>query len=291
MADDVKFFKSQYTGQQIEDAIEKVQGGQFLTEEDGNEKYVKLNGGGSVTGSISVSSDREEDKSAVELTNTGLKKIGDNARIGFSQIKDQAAIHTSNADLELQEGTVYISGENIQFSTPGDIKFAEDEAEKKPILKNVGDPVDPSDATTKEYVDKAVKSGGGFTKEEADKLYFPIEGGTIRGQNGTATITGEKVSVKSGVSSVEVEPLGIYISGFSNNTYATLFSSSFSLIRLGGNKLNLSVGADYATISGLTAPIQDSDAANKKYVDDVLKNAGDCESMTNEEIDAIMADL
>ena len=113
-------------------------------------------------------------------------------------------------------------------------------------------PSDDMEAATKKYVDDAVQTGGGGTGGDVSKEYVDQQISNVQGQVNT------KVSKSGDTMTGSLN--------FNGNTAVNPVLESNS-----GIKVQSSSSGAAGKVTNLAAPSADSDAANKKYVDDGIK--------------------
>ena len=114
------------------------------------------------------------------------------------------------------------------------------------------EPTADNEVATKKYVDNAVQTGGGGTGTDVSKEYVDQQVETVQGQVNT------KVSKSGDTMSGSLN--------FNGNTAVNPVLESNT-----GIKVQSSSSGAAGKVTNLAAPSADSDAANKKYVDDGIK--------------------
>lgn len=222
-----------------------IQNAPYLNEEKSDGRYLKLSGGEMQIPDLShfiIS------KEGIDILSKGGNPAGfsswDENANGISLLPDFVELNSQQGNyisltedaLTLNSFSLYSSldGETV-IEAPGSITFKVSNQDGAPVkLSGVAIPVEDNDAVNKKY---------------ADDHYLSLSvGGTIVSQN----------------KELEIAP---DIIGFRGENYNTSFCENGAMFCVGNTTLDIFVDDKKAYIRGLTTPEQDSDAANKKYVD------------------------
>lgn len=206
--------------------------------------------GGTMTGNIDMGGNNVDHVAYVKAAGTY-----ENAGIQFSSNGTIINFVTGNSTaLELSANAVNVVNHKIR-------NVAGIEMSNSGIITGLGEPVNDEDAATKGYVDNAVASGGGtsgITQEEADARYVQLSGSTMTG----ALNMGEQQLL--GVTNI--------INGdtLTSSTAITLGDGSIAFDVNGTRVMSMygsAINAVNHRIQNVSNPQDNTDAANKQYVD------------------------
>lgn len=219
-----------------------------LTQDTADQRYLQLSGG-TMAGDIDMDSHDINNVSFVKAAGTY-----DNAGIRFNSNGTIMNFVTGySTALELSANSVNVVNHNIR-------NVAGIEMSNSGIITGLGKPVNDEDAATKGYVDNAIAGSGtsGITQEEADARYVQLSGSTMTG----ALNMGEQQLL--GVTNI--------VNGdtLTSSTAITLGDGSIAFDVNGTRVMSMygsAINAVNHRIQNVSNPQDNTDAANKQYVD------------------------
>lgn len=219
-----------------------------ISQDEADARYLKLSGG-TMTGDIDLNGNDLDNvnhiKAAGTYQNAGIQFNSNGTIMNF--------VTGYSTALELSANSVNVVNHNIR-------NVAGIEMSNSGIISGLGAPVNDEDAATKGYVDNAIAGSGtsGITQEEADARYVQLSGGTMTG----ALNMGEQQLL--GVTNI--------VNGDTptSNTAVSLDKGYISFDIAGTRVLSLygsAINAVNHRIQNVSTPQDNTDAANKQYVD------------------------
>lgn len=212
--------------------------------------------GGTMTGNIDLGGNNVDNVSYVKAAGTYK-----NAGIQFSSNGTIINFVTGNSTaLELSANSVNVANHNIR-------NVAGIEMSNNGTITGLGTPVNDEDATNKQYVDNAISEAisgggtGGITQDQADQRYLQLSGGTMTGalNMGTQNLLGVGAIVNGDTPTA--------------NTAVTLSDGAISFDVGSSRVLSLygsAINAVNHRIQNVSNPQDNTDAANKQYVDNAV---------------------
>lgn len=223
-----------------------------ITQEEADARYLQL-AGGTMTGNIDMGGNNVDNvayvKAAGSYENAGIQFSSNGTIMNF--------VTGYSSALELSANSVNVVNHNIR-------NVAGIEMSNSGIITGLGTPVNDGDATNKQYVDNAISeatSGGGtsgITQDQADQRYLQLSGGTMTGaiNMGTQNLLGVGAIVNGDTPTA--------------NTAVTLSNGAISFDVGSARVLSLygsAINAVNHRIQNVSNPQDNTDAANKQYVD------------------------
>lgn len=223
-----------------------------LTQDTADQRYLQLSGG-TMVGDIDMNGNDLDNvnhiKAAGTYQNAGIQFNSNGTIMNF--------VTGYSTALELSANNVNVVNHNIR-------NVAGIEMSNSGTISGLGAPVNDGDATNKQYVDNAISEAtsgggtGGITQDQADQRYLQLSGGTMTGalNMGTQNLLGVGAIVNGDTPTA--------------NTAVTLSNGAISfdvgstrVLSLYGSAIN----AVNHRIQNVSTPQDNTDAANKQYVD------------------------
>lgn len=280
-------------------------GGSGITQEEADARYLQL-AGGTMDGNVDMGSNNINNVSFIKASgnydNAGIRFNGSGTIIdfitGYSTALELSAnsVNAMNhsldnvADIEMSNNSSinnvqYVGGETdivgrnaiefgndfISFWVNGHLSMTVYDTNINASgyrITGLPEPTGDSDAATKQYVDNAVAGSGGgetggITQEQADARYLQLTGGTMTGSldlgnqqllNTTNIVNGDVMSNNTSITL--------------NNGYIAFDIAGTRILSIYGSAIN----AVNHRIQNVSDPQDNTDAANKLYVDTSVSN-------------------